>query len=276
MGKLRAILPILLAVCVALGGAVWTYRWVNNQIAPSPKEVDLSEAVPIAVALLDLPWGTQLTDKDIKMVRFLKDSLPPGHFEDLSELEGRVLLFPVTADEPIIESRLAPTSIKTGGVSAVVKPGKRAIAVKGDKVIGLSGLIRPGNRVDVLVTLTDPRNKREVTKLVLQDVPVLATGEELSENGDGETSPVDVYTLEVTPEEGEKLSLAAVEGRLQFALRNATDMETVLTRGATVPETLASYRPVAQKKRKRSPVTSYASKVQVIKGNKVSEKTFYQ
>jgi len=276
MGKLRAILPILLAVCVALGGAVWTYRWVNNQIAPSAKEVELSEAVPIAVALTDLPWGTQLNEKHIKMVRFLKESLPPGHSEDPSELEGRVLLFPVTADEPIIESRLAPTSVKTGGVAAVVKPGKRAIAVKGDKVIGLSGLIRPGNRVDVLVTLEDPRNKREVTKLVLQDVPVLATGEELSENGDGETSPVDVYTLEVTPQEGEKLALAAAEGKLQFALRNAMDMETVLTIGATVPQTLASFRPVAPKKRKASPVVSYANKVEVIKGNKVSEKTFYQ
>ena len=276
MGQLKAILPILLAVCVALGGAVWTYRWVNNQIAPSAKQVEVSEAVPIAVALMDLPWGTQLTSKDIKQARFLKESLPPGHFKDPSELEGRVLLFPVKADEPLIESRLAPTSVETGGVSAVVKPGKRAVAVKGDKVIGLSGLIRPGNRVDVLVTLTDPRNKSEVTKLVLQDVPVLATGEELSENGEGEASPVDVYTLEVTPPEAEKLSLAAAEGRLQFALRNATDMETVLTTGATVPQTLASYRPVAQK-RKRSPVVTPAvSKVQVIKGNEVSQKTFYQ
>jgi pilus assembly protein CpaB len=104
---------------------------------------------------------------------------------------------------------------------------------------------------------------------------VLATGEELSENRDGETSPVDVYTLEVTPEEAEKLSLAAAEGRLQFALRNATDMETVLTRGATVPQTLASFRPVAQKRKRRS-VNPSVSKVQVIKGNKVSQKTFYQ
>lgn len=276
MGNLRAILPILLAVCVALGGAVWTYRWVNNQIAPSPQQVELSEAVPIAVALMDLPWGAQLTSNDIKLVRFLKESLPPGHFKEPSELEGRVLLSPVTADEPIIESRLAPMSVKTGGVSAVVKPGKRAVAVKGDKVIGLAGLIRPGNRVDVLVTLEDPRDKREVTKLVLQDVPVLATGEELSENGDGQTSPVDVYTLEVTPQEAEKLSLAAAEGRLQFALRNAMDMETVLTTGATIPQTLASFRPVAQKQSKRKPVTPQVSKVQVIKGNKLSEKTFYQ
>ena len=85
---------------------------------------------------------------------------------------------------------------------------------------------------------------------------------------------MDVYTLEVTPEEGEKLALADAQGRLQLALRNATDTETVLTKGATVKDTLASYR-YATKRRspRRGP---YVSKVQVIKGNKVSQKTFSQ
>ena len=277
MTKLKAILPILLAVCVALGGAVWTYRWVNNQVAPSAKSVDMqTEAVPIVVAHLDLPWGTQINGNHTKMVPFLKESLPPGYFHDPAELQGRVVVYPVKADEPILESRLAPTSVETGGISAVVKPGKRAIAVKGDKVIGLAGLIQPGNRVDVLVTLTDPRKDSEVTKLVLQDVPVLATGEELSKNGDGDASPVDVYTLEVTPEEGEKLSLAATQGKLQFALRNATDVDTVLTKGATIPRTLASFQQLAPKKRRKSPSEPFVRKVQVIKGNKVSQKTFYQ
>jgi pilus assembly protein CpaB len=275
MPKLKAILPILMAICIALGGAVWTYRWVNNQIDPSPRQVEKTKAVPIVVALLDLPWGTQLTSSHIKTATFFEESLPPGCFRDVAELEGRVLLFPVTADEPILESRLAPTSVKTGGISAVVKPGKRAIAVKGDKVIGLAGLIRPGNRVDVLVTLEDPRKKSEVTKLVLQDVPVLATGAELSENGDGASLPVDVYTLEVTPEEGEKLSLAAAEGKLHFALRNSADTETVLTNGATVTGTLASFRRTAppRKKRRGDP---FVRKVQVIKGNQVSQKNFFQ
>jgi pilus assembly protein CpaB len=276
MTKLKAILPILLAFCVAFGGAVWTYRWVNNQVAPSAKSVDMqTEAVPIVVAHLDLPWGTQINGNHTKMVPFLKESLPPGYFHDPAELEGRVVIFPVKADEPVLESRLAPTSVKTGGISAVVTPGKRAIAVKGDKVIGLAGLIQPGNRVDVLVTLTDPRKDSEVTKLVLQDVPVLATGEELYKNGDGDASPVDVYTLEVTPEEGEKLSLAATEGKLQFALRNAIDVDTVLTKGATIPRTLASFR-TAVPKGKKSRGNPFVRKVQVIKGNKVSQKTFYQ
>jgi pilus assembly protein CpaB len=57
-------------------------------------------------------------------------------------------------------------SVTTGGISAVVAPGKRAIAVAGDKVIGLAGFIQPGNHVDILVTLKSPFSESHITKLV--------------------------------------------------------------------------------------------------------------
>jgi pilus assembly protein CpaB len=273
--NLRAIVPILLAVCVALVGSFLTYRWVKLQVRPPSETAEQAvETVSIAVAAVDLAWGKQLAGEDLKWERYLKDSLPPGCFWTPEKVEGRVLVFPIKANEPVLESRLAPTSVETGGIAAIVEPGKRAIAVKGNKVIGLSGLIRPGNRVDVLVTLKEPGEKGEVTKLVLQSIPVLATGQELKEGGKGEASPVDVYTLEVTPEEGEKLTLADAEGKLQLALRNATDTETVLTRGATVKDTLASYRYAT--KRTKSARGPYVTRVQVIKGNQVSQKNFNQ
>ena len=99
------------------------------------------------------------------------------------------------------------------------------MGVKVDKVVGVSGFIHPGNRVDVLVTLS--RNERQnepTTKIVLENILVLATGTELEKSGKQEKpAQVDVITLEVTPEEGEKLALAASEGKLQLALRNYTD-----------------------------------------------------
>jgi pilus assembly protein CpaB len=166
---------------------------------------------------------------------------------------------------------------KLGGVSAVIKPGMRAVAVKGDKVIGISGFIQPGNRVDVLVTLRDPKTKNEITKMVLSNVLVLATGTELEERRDGQPRPVDVYTLEVDPEQAERLSLAAAEGKLQFALRNMTDQETVLTKGATITQTLASLRgedptPPAKVKEWVPPARSVT--VEVIRGGKVTQQKF--
>jgi len=103
--------------------------------------------------------------------------------------------------------------------------------------------------VDVQLITTDPKTKEQVNKTVFENVRVLATGTQLVENAEGKPSPVDNYTLEVTPEEGERLVLASNNGKLQFALRNILDTETVLTTGATLSETLASYRPIVPTKK---------------------------
>ena len=186
----------------------------------------------------------------------------------------------------ITEHKLAPNTIETGGVSAVLKPGKRAIAVKGDKVIGISGFINPGNRVDVLVTIDDPKKKEEKTKTILENILVLATGTQIQENDKGEPAPVDVYTLEVDPEDGEKLALAAAEGRVQLALRSTLDTETVLTTGVTIPKMLASFsyaeeRPKTSSAQKKRPtnrrwIPRNTVTVEIIKGTDTSQKKFSQ
>jgi pilus assembly protein CpaB len=281
MGKHKAFIPIALALVIALSGSFLLYKWLQAQAMPKELVKVESEAVPVVVTAADLPWGTKLKQERLRTTLYLKESLPKGYFTDLGSLEGRVLITPLKQNEAITESKLAPESVSIGGVSAILKPGKRAVGVKGDEVIGISGFIQPGNQVDVLVTLTDPRTKTEVTKLVLEKIPVLATGKEIQQNAKGDPAPVDVYTLEVTPEEGEKLSLAATRGKLQFALRNITDTGTVLTKGATIPQTLASLRGTDDK-----PKVSAASKakkwrprqktitIEIIKGIEVKKKRF--
>jgi pilus assembly protein CpaB len=296
MGNIRAVVPIALSLIIAVVGSFFLYQWIQRQ--KSPKEVVevKTEAVPIAVAAGELPWGTKLTPEMIKNAPFLEESLPQGHFTSTSDLVGRVIVSPLKVNDPITEHKLAPTSIETGGVAAVLAPGKRAVAVKGDKVIGLSGLVNPGNRVDVLVTVKDSGQKKEKTKIVLENIPVLATGTQIQENEKGEPAPVDVYTLEVTPEEAEKLALAANEGRIQLALRSITDAEEVFTEGITIPQLLASYavpRPEPEIRYYPKPVESEekvvakkpakkirkwrprkALSVEIIKGTEVSRKNF--
>jgi pilus assembly protein CpaB len=270
MNKWKPIIPIALALVIAVSGSFLLYKWIQTKTAPKEIVKVETEAIPVAVALLDLPWGTKIQPDMITTVAFLKESLPPGYFTNAKAIENRVLISPVKQNEPIIASRLAPESVKDGGVSAIVKPGYRAVAVKGDKVIGISGFIKPGNRVDVLVTLQHPKSKLDVTKVVLENTLVLATGTQIQKNEEGEPAPVDVYTLEVSPEDGEKLGLAATQGKLQFALRNATDSETVLTKGATIPKTLESFtHPKSTAKSKWRP---RSMTVEVIKGDKVSKK----
>ena len=267
MKNWRAIFSISLAVVVALTASFILYKWLQKQRAPKEVVKVEVDAVPVVVVAADLPWGTKLKPEMIKSTPYLKESLPPGYFSDLEAITGRVLIVSLKQNEAILEDKLAPNSVTTGGVSAVIPVGKRALAVKGDKVLGISGFIKPGDRVDVLLTLS--KKKMEITKTVLENVLVLATGKEIQENDKGDPSPVDVYTLEVTPEEGEQLALAASEGKLHFALRNVTDHETVLTKGATVAKALSSFRPPVPPQVRRS-----RAAVQVIKGSKSQKVNF--
>lgn len=250
MGKYKPIIMFAIAILIALGVTLLTYDWLQKKAEVG--KVKTIPPQPVAVAVADLPWGTALTEEMIKTAPFLKDSLPSGYFSDPKALAGRTLILPVKANQPIFESHLAPPStVRTGGVAAVITPEKRAMALRVDKVSGISGFIHPGSRVDVLVTLTTRgQDSKPMTKTVLENMLVLASGTVMEQQGEKEKpAQVDVITLEVTPEEGEKLALAASEGRIQLALRNLVDTKDILTPGATIPTLLASYRTYIPEKR---------------------------
>ena len=281
MGRWKAFIPIVLALVVATGGSVFLYKWLEARTAP-PELVQVQPevlAVPVVVAAMDLTWGTTLKKEMLTTVPFLKESLPHGYLSDPEDLVGRVVITPLKEREPVLESRLAQSDVTMGGVSAVIKPGMRAVSVKGDKVIGISGFIQPGNRVDVLATMRDPATSNEMTKMVLSNVLVLATGTEIEDRRDGKPQPVDVYTLEVDSEQAERLGLAASQGRLQFALRNITDQETVLTKGATITQTLRSLRgeeptPAPARVKEWTTPGRRSFTVETIKGDKVGNQKF--
>jgi pilus assembly protein CpaB len=257
MGKYKPFILLGAAVVVALITSVLIYSWLQRKAKVEKTEAFQTQSVAVAAA--DLSWGTVLTKGMTKVVPFLKASLPEGYFSDPASLEGRVLLSPIKANEPIFETKLAPTNVKTGGVAAVITPKKRAIAIRVDKTIGVSGFIHPGNRVDVLVTMATGKTPAPLTKTVLENILVLAAGTETETKGKEEKpSNVDVITIEVTPEEAEKVALAATEGRLQLVLRNFSDTEDVITKGTDIPALLASYSygPVKETKAdtRRAPV----------------------
>jgi pilus assembly protein CpaB len=279
MKKSQPFILLGLAVCMALVTSALVYNWLQRQ----PKVVEKvigAQTEMVAVAVSDLVWGTKLAPEQIKLASFPTNSLPQGHFSTLESIQGRVLVANVTANEAILESKLAPREVTMGGVAAVTRPEKRAMAVKVDDVIGVAGFINPGNRVDVLVTINqDP----PVTKTVLQNVLVLAAGPDLDRKGKEEKpSSVKVITMEVTPEEGEKLALAATEGKVVLALRNQLNAEAVLTKGATIPALLNSYRIPEEVKRQAPKAVVHSNSkpaapeisVELIQGGKVSTLTF--
>jgi pilus assembly protein CpaB len=288
MGKLKPFILLGAALIVALITTVLIYGWLQKKTRVEKPQV---QTQPVVVAGTEISPGAVLNKGMVKVVPYLKESAPDGCFTDPAQLEGRVVLSAIRAKEPIFETRLAPTSVKDGGVAALITPKKRAIAVRVDKSIGVSGFIHPGNRVDVLVTLPAGKVPVPTTKTVLENIPVLAVGVEIERKSKEEKpSNVDVITIEVTPEEAEKLALAVTEGRLLMALRNFTDSDDVMTKGMTIPILLASYtsgggtrvestkstsgRPVRQAKSSLIPAGPSVFTVELIKGTTTSEVRF--
>ncbi len=274
MGRSRPFLVLGFAVVMALVTSVLAYSWLRQQAKPAVAQAETPKTQMVALTKMDLPWGTKLEPEMVEMVAFPQNSAPDGHIGALEEVTGRVLVTSLKRHEPILQTRLAPKGITTGGVPALMSPTHRAMAVKVDEVVGVAGFVKPGDRVDVLVTISPTEKATDtVTKVVLENALVLAAGTELErKGGDKEPAQVKVITLEVTPDESEKLALAASEGKLRLALRSPLNAEPVLTKGATIPSLLASYR-VPQE----APAKTKQQKLEteIIKGGKVSRVSFY-
>ena len=193
----------------------------------------------VAVAKVQIPLGTKIVAEQVTVVQFPKESTPDGTFETPEKLVGRVAVVNIPAREPITESRLAPEGT-AAGLSAVIPEGYRAMTVKVDDAAGISGFIQPGTLVDVVVVI-DPREgsgmQDPISKIVLQNIKVLANGQNIDKPQDQrEANSVKAVTLQVTPEQAEKLALASNEGKLQLVMRNQIDQGDEQTKGVNKRE----------------------------------------
>ena len=153
----------------------------------------------------------------------LASDIPKGGLLNEKDALNRVVLSPVSANEPLIRSKLSQLS-GAEGIPATIDPGHRAVSVQITDVSGVAGLIQPGAHVDVL--FTRPGNMTEaITSTILQNVKVLAIGRavQIGQTIDPKAPKVPVATLIVTPEEAQKLELAKNEGRISLSLRNPLD-----------------------------------------------------
>jgi pilus assembly protein CpaB len=218
------------ALVFGLLAAVTVSRYLSNAQAYSQ---NLS---PVAVAKVAIPVGTKIVPEQIMVVQFPKESMPDGAFTSLEKLAGRVAVVNIPVREPVTEAKLAPEGT-AGGLSAVIPEGYRAMTVKVDDVVGISGFVMPGTLVDVVVVI-DPEEKGTqnlqgpISKIVLQNIKVLANGQNIDKpENQRDANSVKAVTLQVTPEQAEKLALASTEGRLQLVMRNSIDQGDEQTTG---------------------------------------------
>jgi pilus assembly protein CpaB len=231
----KTVLRIGISCTVAVAAVVIASQWVNGQSTLKTSK--------IVIASSDIDLGMRLTPELVRLADWPADSIPAGTFNDIKQLDARVTRTALQRGEPVLATKLALPGA-SGGLSAVVADGKRAMTVRVNDVVGVAGFALPGNYVDILVSTQDNTTKpdhrdRSISKLVLERILVLAVAQEAGQN-DTKPKVVNAVTLEVTPEQAEKLDLARSVGQLSLVLRNQIDLKPAETAGATKDTLLAS------------------------------------
>lgn len=223
----RVALHALVALVLASLATLLSARWLEARIAAGTAAPARLEVRKVLVASRDLPPGTRLTARllvpaDWPAAAVRPDQYLPGD-PRLAGLEGALLLAPVPAGAPLLVGHVAARAGE--GLSALLGPGMRAIAIPVSASGAVAGLIAPGDRVDLLLTRTLP-NGRTVTATVATAVRVLGLDQRLDPASpeDGGTVPATV-TLEATPRQAEAIALLETLGRVTLALRRPDDPE---------------------------------------------------
>lgn len=240
MRNKRLIIAVAAALVFGTIAAVSVSRYLSNAQAYTR---NLNNVV---IAKVEIPVGSRIIAEQLTVAQFPRSVAPEGTFAKIDEdLVGRVAVTRIGAREPVTESRLAPIG-SAAGLSSMIPEGYRAMNVRVDDVVGISGFIMPNTLVDIVVVIDPPDNdnrRERISKIVLQNIKVLANGQNLDKpKNEKEAERVRTVTLQVTPEQAEKLALASSEGRLQLVMRNSIDQGDEVTPGANKKTLLSGER----------------------------------
>jgi pilus assembly protein CpaB len=274
MKNTRAAVMLVISIVLGLVATASAVSWVSQKGSIAANKV--------VVAAMDIELGSRLNRQMLTEVDWPSGSVPQGAVADIQSLQDRVVKTSIQRGEAILNAKLAPVGTQ-GGLSAVIAEGKRAMTVRVNDVVGVAGFALPGNYVDVMVSAQQDRaaangkENEQISKTVLTNVLVLAVAQEA---GRDDTKPkvVNAVTLELTPEDAEKLDLARNIGALSLVLRNQIDKGNNQTTGVRKADLLGTTEPVripvAPAKAAARPAASRAAgpilvdkpKVEVIRG----------
>ena len=239
--SLRNILLIAAALLITLGTTFVARSWLADQrakpaiVAEQPPE---PEGIKVLVAKNDLPTGAFIQEEQLRWQIWPDDDIPENYFTEeeieLDELNGAVVRRGFTAGEPITPKRVIQ-SRERGFLAAVLRPGFRAMAIRVNATSGVSGLVFPGDRIDIILThkVSDRTGEtpveRRVSETVLQNVRVLAI-DQLIDESSNDPQYAKNFTLEVTPKQTEMLSVVRELGGLSISLRSLAKDDEELER----------------------------------------------
>jgi pilus assembly protein CpaB len=219
MNRSRMFLLAAVAFLVAVGVTAFTYQALKGRLEPA------EDSSQIVVAALPVNVGAKLTEADLRIATWPKAVPIQGSFQKIADVVGRGVLVPMVPNEPVLDSKLAGSG-EGAGLTATIPDGMRAVSVKVNDVIGVAGFVLPGSRVDIILSGSpNAEGKVEMSKVILENIQVLAAGQNVATDDAGKPMNVQVVTLLVTPDQSQIMALATVDGRIQLALRNPLDLQ---------------------------------------------------
>jgi pilus assembly protein CpaB len=237
MRSTKSIILVVIAVGCGLVASIGISQVMESRAtSDTPLETE-----PIYVALDNIPLGEPLTPQMLKVEEWPKDKIPEGAIRRAEDVEGRRPSVPLFAGEPILKGKLIDGD-RRSGVSERIPDGFRVVSVKVNMESAASGLILPGDRVDVLVFVRggggmDRDRVKTGTRTILRDVTVFAVNERIDRATDEEESlDAKTVSLLVKPDQAEKMILAKQLGQIHLSLRKPDDQMDDSTEGADVAD----------------------------------------
>jgi pilus assembly protein CpaB len=238
----RFLSVILFAVVVSGIATFAIYKTIVSRLT-----VNAARPVTRLVAAShDLALGSLIKEGDISQIEWT-GAVPPQVVMKKEDAVGRGVTAPIYANEPILETRLAPKGAG-GGLASIIPPGMRAVAIRVNDIVGVAGFVSPGTHVDILISGNPPGQGGQtgtLTKTLLQNIEVLSAGQNIQKDAEGKPVQVAVVNLLVTPEQAETLSLASNETRIQLVLRNPLDDKQVAPPGTFLAGLFTGSKPPA-------------------------------
>ena len=225
MRKIRPLILIILSLAIGTGAVAIALHWIAQRTEVASTKV--------VVASRDLMFGTQLREGMLEVIDWPASGTLKDPVTEPKQIYQRVINTSILRGEPVLASKLAALGEK-GGLSAVLHEGTRAVTVKVNEIVGVAGFALPGNYVDVMVNAKG-KNDQPISKIVLERILVLALAQDASTS---ETKPrlVNAVTLEVTPQQAEKIDLARSVGSLSLVLRSQVDTGHINTTGVSMDD----------------------------------------
>ncbi len=317
-GRTRALVFLVGSLLLALVAAALVYTVIRRSQQRLAEAAAPAATLDVVIARRDLYMGLPITLDDVEVRAVVPEMVPrETTFSSLDDVLGRTPRERILGNEAIRVERLARPDAGVG-LNAIVTPGKRGMTIATDTETGIAGLLQAGNYIDVIVTIApeDPLSvgAKWVTETILQGIKVLAVGSALSNDPavrdgaepkataakagatttksastSGTTASRDAararikpsITLEVTPEEAEKLALAMSRGEIRVVLRSDVDILQIDSHGLTTAAQLIGFgRPTSPedptpiKRRNEPPSAPALPRSEVIQGGNKSEVTF--